>query len=222
MTASAQPKSSPIQILVVCTGNICRSPIAEQVLRERLTSAGVPVIVQSAGTEAMAGHGMTPEAAEQAQRFGATTNDHRAQQLTAQLLADADLVLTATRAHRADVVSLHPRASRYTYTLNQFARLLAQLPKAKEELPPVEDVPLVEERPTKEDASRNLPNENFTTLLTEIAASRGETSPLANPADDDIGDPYRQPPEAYNRAGGEIDRATATIASVLSTRLGTK
>jgi protein-tyrosine phosphatase len=211
MTASAQtdpaqPDSSPIQILVVCTGNICRSPVAGQLLRERLRVAGVPAIVQSAGTQALEGRGMTLEAAEQAQRFGAGANHHQAQQLTAELVADADLVLTATREHRAEVVTLYPRASRYTYTLNQFARLLTQL------------LPL-QRRPAKEAASQNL-LDKFAALLTEIAASRGEAAPPSHPRDDDIEDPYRQSAEVYDRVGSAIDQATATITSALVAELG--
>ena len=46
-------KGRPVRILVVCTGNICRSPLAEQLLREGLAAAGVKAVVTSAGTHAM-------------------------------------------------------------------------------------------------------------------------------------------------------------------------
>ena len=113
------------RILIVCTGNICRSPLAEQLLRENLRNAGIDAVVTSAGTHAMTGSAMTPEAAALSTQYGASNTDHVARQLTEQLIADADLVLTATRDHRRDVVILLPKATRYTFTLNQFARLVA-------------------------------------------------------------------------------------------------
>ena len=56
------PAAAP-RILIVCTGNICRSPLAEQLLRQNLTAAGIDAVVTSAGTRAMTGSAMTPEAA---------------------------------------------------------------------------------------------------------------------------------------------------------------
>ena len=118
------PAAAP-RILIVCTGNICRSPLAEQLLRQNLTAAGIDAVVTSAGTRAMTGSAMTPEAAALSSQYGASNTDHVARQLTEKLIADADLVLTATRDHRRDVVTMLPKATRYTFTLNQFARLVA-------------------------------------------------------------------------------------------------
>jgi len=186
---------SAFNILVVCTGNICRSPIAEQLLRERLhqTAPGGLFRVGSAGTQALVDRGMTPEALDQSQRYGGATNNHRARQLTSELITEADLVLTATRQHRGDVVSLLPRANRYSYTLTQLARLLAPVAEAGE-------------------GPRVTPQ----TFLTEIAASQGQFPPPPNPFDDDIEDPFRQSHEVYDRVGTAIDRATRIIAAALA------
>ena len=188
--------SDPVfNILIVCTGNICRSPIAEQLLRERLHQAapGGHFRVRSAGTQALVDRGMTPEAREQSQRYGVAQNNHLARQLTSELIAEADLVLTATRQHRGDVVSLLPRANRYAYTLNQLARLLASATEARQ-------------------APRVTPQ----AFLTEIAASQGQFPPPQNPSDDDIEDPYRQSHEVYDRVGAAIDSATNAIAAALA------
>jgi protein-tyrosine phosphatase len=84
-------------ILILCTGNICRSPIAEAVLRERL---GAPeVMVSSAGTSALVGYPADPLALEVSKHFGFDLSLHSGRQATTPLLRAADLVLVMTRAH---------------------------------------------------------------------------------------------------------------------------
>jgi protein-tyrosine-phosphatase len=117
------------RILVVCVGNLCRSPLAERLIRARLDaalgSAADRFTVGSAGTEAAVGEPMAPRAAEVARDLGADPDGCTARQLTAELVADADLVLAAGREQRAEVVRLHPPAHRYAFTLLEFARLVA-------------------------------------------------------------------------------------------------
>lgn len=85
-------------ILVLCTGNICRSPLGEILLRERLADRG-GVVVQSAGTSALVGEGADPLAVEVARENGMDLSGHRAQQATTPLLQAADLVLVMERVH---------------------------------------------------------------------------------------------------------------------------
>ena len=146
----------------------------------------------SAGTIAEPGQAMVEEAAELSRRYGGLPDGHAATMLTPQLIDRSQLVLTATREHRAAVVSLLPRASRYAFTLNEFARLVASLePSELEQIP---------------DAAGLVP---------AAAAQRGFAPPPANPDDADIADPYRQSMEAFERAGAEIDRAVTTIVAGL-------
>lgn len=84
-------------ILVLCTGNICRSPMAEAVLRERLY--GTETQVSSAGTAALVGYPADPLAVEVAGRYGFDLSLHRGRQAAPPLLTAADLVLVMTRAH---------------------------------------------------------------------------------------------------------------------------
>jgi len=226
---SAEP---PFTILVVCTGNICRSPLAEQLLAARLHKAGVTARVLSAGTYAMVGDGMPAEAAALSVRYGGRPEEHHARQLTARLVADADLVVTAAREHRSEVVSLHPRASRYAFTLNQLARLTAGLAEA-EQAAAVHAAAERNPADASAQAAASVPPANspaateatpatvLRTYLAGIAASRGLTPPPADPADDDIEDPYRRSQATYDRVGVAIDASVTTIALAFASALGT-
>lgn len=113
---------SPFSVLFVCTGNICRSPLGERLLRARLHSSEFEVT--SAGVMAMVGSGMDPEAAQQLHALGGDDRGFVAQQITEKMIGHADLVLTATRAHRERVLEERPGALRRTFTLLEFADLL--------------------------------------------------------------------------------------------------
>lgn len=84
-------------ILVLCTGNICRSPIAEAVLRARLVGAGIEV--RSAGTAALVGEPADRLAVEVAHDQGLDLSAHRGQQATLPLMQGSDLLLVMTREH---------------------------------------------------------------------------------------------------------------------------
>ena len=95
-------------ILVVCTGNICRSPYLERVLEHEL--AGTGISVSSAGTGALVGSPIDPESASRLRATGADADGFAARQVTRELVAGADLIIGATREHISEVVPLYPRA----------------------------------------------------------------------------------------------------------------
>lgn len=86
------------RFLVVCTGNICRSPMGEYVLRDRLADRP-NITVGSAGIGALVGHPADPTAVEIMAEHGIDASAHRARQVDAQMLADTDLVLAMDNTH---------------------------------------------------------------------------------------------------------------------------
>ena len=87
-------------ILVVCTGNICRSPMAEGMLKKVLPDqmAG-RVAISSAGTHALHGNMASPHAIEVMQGLGIDINGHRARQLSNTLVRSSNLILVMEKFH---------------------------------------------------------------------------------------------------------------------------
>lgn len=94
-------------ILVVCTGNICRSPMAEALLGASLSHRGKHVA--SAGIAALVGHPPDPLAEQVMKEHGHDISTHRARQLNATLLSAADLVLVLDDGHQRWIVENFPQ-----------------------------------------------------------------------------------------------------------------
>ncbi|MEL4320069.1 low molecular weight phosphatase family protein [Leifsonia sp. YIM 134122] len=175
-----------ISILTVCSGNICRSPLAEQLLRQGL--AGVAdATVTSAGTIAMVGSPMAPQSQVLAARYGATdAAAHVARQLTAEQIVEADLVLALSRDHRRAIVEMVPSAVRKTFTLREFARLVTEV--SDEDL-----------------ADGFVPGSKpFASAIAVASSFRGIVAPADSPADDDVVDPYRQSNAVYQASADQL------------------
>lgn len=116
-----------MHILFVCTGNICRSPTAERLAIAMAAERGIPdVTASSAGTRAVIGHPMHPDAARVLQDLNGDPTGFVARQLTPKVALSADLVLTMTLEHLDVVLEMAPRLLHRTFTLTEAARAAAE------------------------------------------------------------------------------------------------
>lgn len=185
-------------ILFVCTGNICRSPLAELLLWESINTPAITTT--SAGTQALVGHPMPALQQELATKLGVQAPEkHRAQQLTLQHVEIADLVLTMERQHRSEVVQLAPRALRRTFTLQELARIA--------EVVPDEDLLF--------DNDENLVD-RLKKLIEAAAMNRGIAVPFERPEDDDVVDPYKRSRQTYLQARDQVAAALGKIVAYLN------
>jgi protein-tyrosine-phosphatase len=114
------------RILYVCTANICRSAYAEV----RTRALGIDGIdAASAGTHGWVDHPMEDHMATEAVRRGVDPSAFRSRRLTRAIIDDADVVLTATAAHRTFVLEERPVAVKRTFSLGQLAAALDDVPE---------------------------------------------------------------------------------------------
>lgn len=177
------------RILFVCHANLCRSPMAEYLAAKLL--AKLPVEVASAGTAAVDGQPMHPYAADIAAGTGADPTDFRTRGLRPEHLADAALVLTATRRERSFCAALAPAALHRTFTLYQFSRLAAAA-----------------DRPDTRSAGP------LRAAVAAAARARGRLQPAA-PEEDDLFDPVRGRRADFRRCAREIERSILPVAALI-------
>jgi protein-tyrosine phosphatase len=170
-------------ILVVCSGNLCRSPIAEAILRSLLTErfGSAAPSVSSAGTIARRGAPATEDAILVAAEHGLDASSHAATVLEAHVLGEPDLILAMAAEHRDEISALDPTARSRTFTLKELVGLLEQLPPAA--------------------VGAGL--DSLATRVRDANALRRDGSP-PGPADEDVADPIGHPLETYRAVAWEI------------------
>lgn len=190
-------------ILTVCTGNICRSPLAEQYIRAGLAATGVTsASVSSAGTLAQPGQDMPPQAWALATSHGLQPGTHAARRISERDVREADVVLAMGREHRKEVAQLHPRAARRTFTLREFARLALGMT--------TDDLASAAALPLDDQAGR------LRAAIAAVAARKGLVEAAADPLDDDVVDPYRRSDATYARSGRELVPAADVFIKILA------
>ncbi len=172
-------------ILIVCTGNICRSPMAEgflqRLLGERRLRASIRV--SSSGIAGLTGSTPMPEAVVAAGERGADISHHVARRFDPGEARQADLVLAMTGGHRARVIDLAPDAASRTFTLKELVRLLEELP---DPAPKADPGDVLRRRVAEADALRRSGFEG-------------------NAHDEDVPDPMGMPQQTYDAVAWDID-----------------
>ena len=107
------------KILFVCTGNTCRSPMAQAIATSIFKEENLDILVASAGIMAFGSHPASANAALAMENLGLNIATHMSTQLTADTLQGVQLVLAMTQGHLQAIKSLVPRAN--VYTLAQYA-----------------------------------------------------------------------------------------------------
>ena len=207
LSADTTAPTAPAEILTVCTGNICRSPLAELLLRTRLGDA--PVRVRSAGTQGLGAAAMTLESQHLAVELGVRSTwaaAHRSAYLTERDLTAPDLILAMSREHRRRIVELSPARLRSAFTAREFARLAADA--TDDEILRAADAAGID-RPARVRAS-----------VAVVAAHRGIAPPPTDPVEDDVIDPYQRSWDAYRRSADELTPAIDQVVRVVRLAVG--
>src|ERR1700722_3704752 len=175
-------------IVVLCTANVCRSPMAAALLARRLSGLGVAARVRSAG-RLRGGDPPLPEVSSVMARYGIDVTGHRSRVACAADLARASLVLAMARDNLRYAVVTEPGAWPRAFTLRELIRRGEQ----------------VGPRP---------PGEPFSGWLARVHAGRERTALLGDSADDDVPDPAGGPLSAYADVADLLDRSLTRLAEL--------
>jgi protein-tyrosine phosphatase len=183
--ASVQPAS----VLVVCTANICRSPMVEGLLRQRLADSDAAVTITSAGVRASE-PAVDPRAVSAISTFGPDLTAHCPRQLTRDIIrADgADLVITMTRDHLRQVVAMDRQAWPRTFTLRELVR--------------------------RSSADGDPNATSLREWATALGASRSAREMLRDDPDDDVADPHGLSDTHYASTAQDVDALVSTLVAL--------
>ena len=183
-------RAPSLRVLVVCTANVCRSPVAAALLERHLRRRGMPAAVRSAGTRGGV-RPVHPDTVAAADALAVDLRHHRSRPLEHRMLADegADLVVGMTRGHLREVVALDADAWHRTFTLKELARRTTDM---------------------------TIPAGGVAEMIALAAAGRTAADLLGSAADDDLADPYGSPAHEHVAMVAEVDRLTAMVAAALA------
>ncbi|NNE75250.1 MAG: hypothetical protein HKN26_16410 [Acidimicrobiales bacterium] len=177
------------RVLVVCTANICRSPVAEQMLRDRMAHYQVPASVASAGF-LLSGSEPDRTMVKLAASHGVHVVDHLSQVATPELLDATDLVVTMERRHARDLIVQAPQATARIHTLLGLLSASAEVGRPA--------------RPTQ-----------LAPWLERVAAVRPPSVLVGDLGGDQIADPHGRAKRHYKKAFEQLRDAVDELAVVL-------
>jgi protein-tyrosine phosphatase len=175
-------------IVVLCTANVCRSPMAAALLARRLAALGVTVPVRSAGMIS-SGDRPHPEVISVMGSYGIQIVSHSSRIVCAADLASASLVLAMTRHNLRHAAIVEPSAWPRAFTLKELVR-------------------------RGEQTGPRPPGEPLSCWLARVHAGRERTSLLGDSLDDDVADPAGGPLRAYAETAGLLDHLAKRLAEL--------
>jgi protein-tyrosine phosphatase len=182
----------PMKVLMVCTANVSRSPLAAALLNRIGESLGVPIESTSAGARAT-GLIVDEEAQAAGAAYGVHYPGHRPRVLSQEILDTdgADLIIAMSREHAREVVLIDPTAMARTFTLKELVRRADSLGE-----PPFELVTL-------------------NSWVAAIAADRDQRELLGQDTKDDVTDPFGRSANLHREIAAELDALTRRLGSHL-------
>ena len=111
-----------MKIMFICTGNICRSAMAEAMFKKLAKEKNKEIEVYSSGTTAYTGDKCTDNAIEVMNEYGINIKNHRATNIKESNIEQMDLILCATASHKQMVDYLYPNLKDKVYTIKEFAQ----------------------------------------------------------------------------------------------------
>lgn len=182
-------RSGQESVLFVCKANLARSPLAAVLLSAQLRTAGrADIGVSSAGVRADHGTDRLDEVVQIAADCGLDLESHQPRQLVPELMQDSTLILTMTESQRTAATRLLPAAVSRTFTMIEFARLIADC---------------------------NEPVTSFAEMAAAAHRARAYTRPSDEP--EDVADPAGMARTYYEKTVIQLDQLARTISDPLRT-----
>lgn len=112
-----------MKIMFICTGNICRSAMAEGILKKIVKDKNLKLEVYSCGIYAEDGDYATYNAVESAKYYNVDISSHRATNIRNSKINEMDIILCATETHKQTVLYMYPNLKGKVYTMKEYARI---------------------------------------------------------------------------------------------------